>query len=149
MNDVNKVETVDHMAYLLHMATRRFRAEAEELARSEAAPLAAAQARMLDLVPADGARVTDLANAMRISKQGIGQLVSQLVSLGLVEVVQDPTDRRAKRITRTPAGDRIHELARVVIDEVEQRWSAQVGQQRYRELREVLSELVGSAGASA
>jgi DNA-binding MarR family transcriptional regulator len=138
----------DHLAYLLHAATRRLRSEGEAAGRAGGPdrrgeePLQAAQARLLDLIPDDGGRLTDLAAAMRISKQGLGQLAVQLAQGGYVELGPDPADRRARRVVRTPLGDRRQRLMRAVIGEVEQRWSEQVGPERYAVFLEVLRELV-------
>ena len=94
-------EVPGHLAYLLHMTTRRLRAEAENAAAATP-PLQAAQARLLDLIPSGGGRLTDLALKMRISKQGLGQLATSLAQAELVEILPDPADKRAKIIRRTP-----------------------------------------------
>jgi len=135
-------EQSDHMAYLLHMATRRLRAEAEAGPPEAVAPLRAAQARLLDLIPPPGGRVTDLARQMHISKQGLGQLTSQLANLGLVEVTNDPADKRAKLVRRTPTGNRTQRAMRRTIAAVEDRWADQIGHDRYATFRSALQQLV-------
>lgn len=140
----------DHLAYLLHMATRRLRAEveAEPIALGPTPQLQAAQARLLDLIPPHGGRVTDLAFAMRISKQGLGQVATQLAERGYVDVSPDPADNRAKLVRRTPLGDRIRQAMRTAIADVEQRWCSQVGTERYATFHDVLRELVALAPTS-
>lgn len=135
-------EQPDHLAYLLHMATRRLRAEAEADPSEAVPPLPAAQARLLDLIPPHGGRVTDLAREMHISKQGLGQLTTQLADLGLVEVTTDPADRRAKLVRRTPDGDRTQHTMRRTIGALEDRWAEEVGHDRYATLRSALRQLV-------
>lgn len=137
-----------HLAYLLHMATRRLRAEAEAVAAADVAPLRAAQARLLDLIPESGGRVTDLASRVRISKQGLGQLAMQLADRGLVEISPDPADRRAKIIRRTAAGEHATQVLRASIGTVEGRWRGEVGAERYITFLGVLGELVDRAPAA-
>lgn len=132
----------DHLAYLLHMATRRLRAEAEARAPGSVAPLRAAQLRLLDLVPPQGARVTDLSQRLHVSKQGLGQLVAQLADRGYVEVSHDPADRRAKLIRLTRRGASLQSTARNIVAEVEDQWRDEVGSERYAIFRAVLHDLI-------
>lgn len=140
-------EVPGHLAYLLYMTTRRLRAEAEHAAAATPA-LQAAQARLLDLIPSGGGRLTDLALKMQISKQGLGQLATALALAGLVDVLPDPVDRRAKVIRRTPAGDEVQRAMLSAIEEVERRCRAKVGDQRYETFLDVLRVFTGAGGAS-
>jgi len=135
-------EVPSHLAYLLHMATRRLRAEAENVAATTP-PLQAAQARLLDLIPSGGGRLTDLALAMRISKQGLGQLASSLAVAGLVHIAADPVDKRAKLIRRTPQGDDVKQVMLSAIEEVERRCRLAVGDERYTTFLDVLRVFAG------
>ncbi|MGH4026066.1 MAG: MarR family winged helix-turn-helix transcriptional regulator [Pseudonocardiaceae bacterium] len=138
----NSRQDIDHVAYLLHMATRRLRAEVEARVSGSVPPLRAAQARLLDLIPPDGGRATDMAVLARVSKQGLGQLVSQLAAHGYVETVPDPADRRAKLIRRTALGERAWQAIRSSLAAVEDQWRAQVGADRYATFHQVLREVV-------
>jgi DNA-binding MarR family transcriptional regulator len=137
-----------HLAYLLHRATQRLRAEGEAAHADSGPRLQAAQARLLDLIPAGGGRVTDLAGSMRISKQGLGQVAMQLAALGYVEITPDPSDKRAKMLTRTVAGERERLARRAVVDEIEDVWRAQVGAERYAVFRDVLAVVAGVDAAA-
>lgn len=128
-----------HLAYLLHRATQRLRAGAEATADGSRPRLQAAQARLLDLIPAQGGRVTDLAASMRISKQGLGQVAMQLAALGYVQIAPDPRDRRAKMLTRTATGEAERLARRAAVEEVEDAWRAEVGPERYAVFRDVLA----------
>lgn len=132
----------DHLVYLLHMAIRRLRAEAEAAGLGSVPALQAAQARLLDLIPPHGGRVTDLASAMRISKQGLGQVAKQLAAGGYVVLSPDPADKRAKLVCRTPLGDQVRQATRTIIAEVEQQWGREIGAERYATFRSVLRYLV-------
>ena len=51
-------------------------------------------------------RVTELAERVRMTKQGCGQFVTQLVETGHLAVEADPDDRRVRRVRRTAKGRR-------------------------------------------
>lgn len=46
----------------------------------------------------DGTRLTEIAQRMGLSKQAVGQLVTELESMEVLERVPDPTDGRAKLV---------------------------------------------------
>ena len=96
------------------------------------------------LIPARGGRLTDLALAMRISKQGLGQLATSLAAGGYIEMLPDPGDNRAKIIRRTPIGDELKDAMRSAIANVEQRWRTEVGDERYATLLDALQQLAGT-----
>jgi DNA-binding MarR family transcriptional regulator len=82
---------------------------------------------------------------LQVSKQGLGQLVGQLVTAGFVEIGEHAGDRRAKVVRRTPEGDRVVRGIRDLLDDVEERWRREVGAERYLVFRTVLAELVRGA----
>ena len=135
------------------MALLRARADGQPLVNANPAVLTgagsqrlnAAHFRLLDQLPPEGIRVTDLAARTRITKQALGQLVGQLAGRGFVETVPDPDDRRAKLVRCTPPGARATRRARQIIAAVEDQWRDQVGAERYAVFREVLAELVDDA----
>ena len=135
---------VNHLAYLLNRANRRLRTDA---GRPASLPdLNPAQARILDVIPDGGCRIVDLSGELRVSKQGLGQLVGQLAAGGFVVVDNDAGDRRAKIVRRTPAGDEVVRAIRALLVEVEARWRAEVGPERFAVFRSVLVDLVAGAG---
>jgi DNA-binding MarR family transcriptional regulator len=56
--------------------------------------------------PDGGMRVGDLARALGVSVGGASKLVDRVEHAGLVARQPDPVDRRAARVTLTPAGKR-------------------------------------------
>ena len=133
----------DHLAYLLNRINRRLAGEAVPPAELAAA-LTVAQARLLDVIPPSGCRIVDLSDELRVSKQGLGQIVAQLAAGGYLETVPDPADRRAKLVRRTARGDDVTRTIRALLSRVEARWRREVGAERYAVFREVLSELVAA-----
>ncbi len=75
--------------------------------------------------------VGDIANQMSISNAAASQLVDKLVHQGLVERTEDPNDRRAKRLSITPAGQRLLDLSR----EARLAWTGDVVAQLSRDRR--------------
>ena len=90
----------------------------------------------------DGIRLTELATRVGVTKQAVGQLVDDLVALGMVERVSDPADGRAKliRFSRRGYGALMHGLG--VLHELEEHLGAAVGARRMRELHRTLKLLI-------
>jgi DNA-binding MarR family transcriptional regulator len=74
-----------------------------------------------------GSRLSELADSAGMSKQAMGDLVSQCEAWGLVQREADPRDGRAKVIRFTPMGlDWLHAFERAV-QQAEAEWREQVG----------------------
>jgi DNA-binding MarR family transcriptional regulator len=144
MDDVNqRPAQPHHLAFLLNRVIRRLRDDATPPASWP--DLTAAKARLIEMVPPGGCRIVDLSGEMRVSKQGLGQLVKQLIDGGYLNESQDPGDRRARIITRTREGDRVVEQVHQISAELEARWRAEVGAKKYDVFHEVLVRLVDGA----
>lgn len=103
------------------------------------------QARVLQLIPRSGMRITDLAERARVTKQALGQFVNALQAAGLVESVPDPSDRRVRLVRRTPAGDELNDRITATLARVEAEFRAEVGERRYDTMKEVMRELGGTS----
>lgn len=95
-------------------------------------------------LPAEGRRLTDLADAADMSKQAMGELVSDLVAKGYVDRVPDPTDGRAKLIVWDDRGERAHRATMQAFARIETELAATVGRDRFEALRGELARLVGA-----
>lgn len=93
-----------------------------------------------------GARPSELAARLRISKQALNYLLGELERLGYLERRADPDDLRSKRIALTPRGIAAVGAIREAVGEVETTWAQQLGAERLDELRNLLLELNGSIG---
>jgi DNA-binding MarR family transcriptional regulator len=89
----------------------------------------------------EGARLTDLADRARITKQSVGEIVSDLEQLGYVERIPDPDDKRAKLVRLTPRGQEVQKVARATFAEIEAEWGERIGKRKVAELRATLEEL--------
>jgi DNA-binding MarR family transcriptional regulator len=88
-----------------------------------------------------GARPSELAAQRGMSKQAANYLLGQLERLGYLERRPDTGDGRSKRITLTDRGERAAYTIRDAVRDVEREWEAQLGQDRFAQLRTLLIEL--------
>ena len=88
-----------------------------------------------------GARPSELAARLRISKQALNYLLGELERLGYLEREADPDDRRSKRVALTARGIAAIGVIREAVAEMEAAWKQQLGAKRFGELRALLIEL--------
>ena len=89
----------------------------------------------------DGARPSELAARLGISKQSLNYLLRELERLGYLERRPDPDDLRGKRIFVTARGRSAIEVIRSAVTELEGEWAEQLGAQRFAQFRAALGEL--------
>ena len=89
----------------------------------------------------DGARPSELAADLGISKQALNYLLRELERLGYLERRPDPDDLRGKRVSVTPRGRAAIKVIRAAVAELEQEWAEQLGARRFAQLRSLLVEL--------
>jgi DNA-binding MarR family transcriptional regulator len=97
--------------------------------------------RVIGHVPPEGITVTDLAERVGMTKQGIGQFVTQLAESGHLAVDRDPDDRRIRIVRRTAEGDAAAHRLADLLEGLEADWANRVGTHRYNEFRAILDEL--------
>ena len=88
-----------------------------------------------------GARPSELATRLRISKQALNYLLGELERLDYLERRPDPHDLRSKRVALTPRGTSAIRVIREAVGEVETTWAQQLGSKRFSQLRNLLLEL--------
>src|SRR6266576_1260105 len=88
-----------------------------------------------------GARPSELATRLRMSKQALNYLLGELERLGYLERRPDPDDLRSKRIALTARGIAAISAIRDAVTEVETAWAQQLGPKRFAALRDLLLEL--------
>lgn len=100
------------------------------------------QLRVIGSVPADrGITIAELAERVGMTKQGIGQFVTQLTQDGYLATDSDPGDRRVRVVRRTPLGDEAIRHLALMLRGLEHEWAERVGTRRYRQFRAVLDEI--------
>src|SRR3954449_13425463 len=75
--------------------------------------------RVIGHVPPEGITVTDLAERVGMTKQGIGQFVGQLTGTGPLTVTRDDDDRRVRVVRRTPKGEESVRRISELLDDLE------------------------------
>jgi DNA-binding MarR family transcriptional regulator len=93
-------------------------------------------------LPSEGARASDMAARAGITKQSMGEVVREMVGLGLLEMRPDPEDRRAKLVTYTEAGLEIALDGRRYFSTLERRFAEEFGEHEYETTREVLQKII-------
>ena len=93
-----------------------------------------------------GDRIVDLAKRVGITKQAMGYLVNYLEARGYLQRVPHPTDGRAQLVKRTERGWEVNRLARKLVQEIQDEWAAQLGQEHMDQLITLLRELVNIIG---
>lgn len=86
-----------------------------------------------------GSRQADLARNLGVTRQAVNELVRGLERQGLVHLVSDPSDRRAKLVRPTARGRQSIGVAMEVFADLESRLESAIGDTRVGQLREILS----------
>lgn len=132
------------LAALLDVAAQgmlgEFRGELVQAGYAEIRPTHGCVFRFIEA--GEGMRLTELASYAGMTKQSVGEIVDDLVTLGYVERIPDPADRRAKLIRLTAKGAQAREVGYGLFGKIEARWAERYGEERVAELRELLEEIV-------
>ncbi len=88
-----------------------------------------------------GSRATDMADRAGITRQSMGEIIREMVGLGILEMRPDPDDRRAKLVTYTTYGLKTARAGYQHIIELEQQFAEEFGDKQYEIVRDVLERL--------
>src|SRR3954468_9271604 len=88
-----------------------------------------------------GARPSELAARLGITKQALNYLLGELERLEYLERRPDPDDLRSKRVALTARGASAIDVIREAVAEVETAWAQHLGPERFAEFRALLLEL--------
>src|ERR1700751_85076 len=91
-----------------------------------------------------GARPSELASRLRMSKQALNHLLGQLDRRGSLERRPDADDLRSKRVVLTSRGADAVYVIREAVTEIETEWEQQLGPKRFGQLHELLLDLTPS-----
>ena len=127
---------------LLDTAQRAMTAEMGRRLAAQGVSLRPAHSAVFSVLPAEGARLTLLAERAQITKQSMGELVATLVRHGILTQVPDPTDKRAKIIRYTEYGWDVVRIGEGLLRELEAELRAAVGSTALTELRDGLAAVV-------
>ncbi len=85
-------------------------------------------------------RPADLARTLGVSRQAINQVLTGMRERGLLELVPDEADRRAKRISFSEEGRGIREATLQIMTEMEAELSRRLGPDTLAQLQSVLDQ---------
>jgi DNA-binding MarR family transcriptional regulator len=97
--------------------------------------------RLLRYPGLDGVRPTALAERLGTSKQAVNPLINDLERWGYLRRGTDPTDQRGRVLSLTERGRELMTTIKELHAEIEADWEAELGQRRYRTLRDALREI--------
>lgn len=86
-------------------------------------------------------RPSELATQTRMTKQALNYLLGQLEQLGYLTRETDSNDQRSKRIRLTPKGHAASRAIYEIVQDVETDWEQQLGLRKFRQLRNLLTQL--------
>jgi DNA-binding MarR family transcriptional regulator len=133
---------IDHVGWRLWRLARRWKVEfdAEMVARGFAW-VAEARGGVIGHLRPGGLPQSALTTAMGITKQAVQQHVDDLVAEGAVERILDPNDKRGRIVRLTPRGVASIVEGNEVKRQIERRYIALVGQERFDALCQTLDDL--------
>ncbi|GAA4080248.1 MarR family winged helix-turn-helix transcriptional regulator [Nocardioides kongjuensis] len=92
-------------------------------------------------LPPEGARAADMAARAGITRQSMGEVVRDMVRLGMLEMVPDPTDGRAKLVTYTDYGRQVAQAGMDHINALDRMFRDELGEAEYEAARRVLARV--------
>ena len=93
------------------------------------------------IMGAEGERASSLAARAGITRQSMGEVIRDLVDIGILEMVPDPEDGRAKVVRYTEEGNRFTSAGFRHLRSLEDRFAEEFGAD-YEAAREVLERVV-------
>jgi DNA-binding MarR family transcriptional regulator len=133
----------EDLGYLLAKASQRFNERLQEAFAAAGFPEVRASygSVLVPLLEEDGLRMGEIARRARLSKQTMTTMVGLCERDGLVERRADPDDRRAKTVQLTAKAESFRPVVERVLGALERKHRRQLGNERFRELTEILKEL--------
>jgi DNA-binding MarR family transcriptional regulator len=131
----------DHLHRWLEAALTSVQRQLQSALAAQIERIGVRRLRVLQLVPAEGARQQELAQIAAVTKQSVAESITVLESEGLIERRPDPDDRRAWLIVPTTEGRRAQAAMDQALVEVEAQVARAVGPDRYSTFRAVLRSI--------
>jgi DNA-binding MarR family transcriptional regulator len=115
-------------------------------ARAPASRLRVSHTALFPHLDFEGRRATDLAARLGITKQAVGKLVAELAATGVVEIVPDPADGRARLVRFSRRGERALRRGLSIFAEMERELAAKLGAAELERFRRTLARIVDEFG---
>lgn len=128
--------------YLIDLLLRRFdhleTALMNNLEKNDGFKLTRQQVMFFSYLSESCARASDLARAMKISRQAVHQMVVELEKRGFVKRERDPVHGNAKIIVKTQKGNALNKAARDQLEKTERVVCEHIGKQNMDIFRNIL-----------
>lgn len=131
----------DHLPRWLEAVSRRLSADLGAQLRGQFPELRGSHRRILQMIPPEGIRITDLAALAGMTKQALGEFIDGLEQSGFVASRKHEKDGRVRIVSRTPSGDAAAEEALAAIASIAEQWRAELGADRYDAMMAALRDL--------
>lgn len=118
----------------------------EELARQGHPGARPIHGFALQAIGSHGAKVTEIASRLGVTKPAAAKTVASLEGLGYAERTEHPDDARAVLISRTDRGEDMLARSVVIFGEIRAAWAARIGAERLEQLEDDLELLTGPLG---
>ncbi|MFC9693827.1 MarR family winged helix-turn-helix transcriptional regulator [Kribbella sp. NPDC056951] len=89
----------------------------------------------------EGSRSADMAVRAGMTRQSMGELIREMVALGILEMRPDPEDGRAKLVTYSELGIRVATDGYLRLHDLEARFAEEFGPDEYAVARDVLARV--------
>ena len=140
--DDNLVDLIDHVGWRIWRLSRAWKAEFDAaMAARGHRWFAEARSNVLPHLERHGTAQSALQSRMGVTKQAVQQFVDELVADGIIERRTNPDDHRGKVIHFTRRGQRVLADANAVKVEIQSRYRAKLGAQRFAEFMACLEVL--------
>jgi len=126
---------------LVHRLNRELQQDMVDEAARQGFPSKSAYNYVFATLDRDGSRAARMAEQAGITRQSMGEVIRDMAEAGLVEMVPDPADRRAKLVIWTEAGITQGQRGFEHILELEEKFSQEIGEEDYATTRRVLARL--------
>jgi DNA-binding MarR family transcriptional regulator len=117
----------------------------QQLARAGHPDLRPVHGFALNAVAGGARTASDLARALRMTKQGAAKIVASLVDRGYLELLPVDDDARSKPLTLTTRGRSAIETSEAIQEGIERRWAAVLGDDEVQAMRRGLLDAVLAA----
>ena len=133
---------IDHVGFSLWRLARQWKLEFDaEMLRRGFPWITEARGAIIGQLRPGGLPQSALTAALGVSKQAVQQYVDDLVAEGAVERVPDPADGRGKIVRLTDRGIASINEGNIVKRQIEARYGARLGGDRFAVLKAALDEL--------
>ena len=137
------------LIYLVHNADKAFQAHMVRNAHERGRPdIKPAHNFLFAILGDDGDRAANLATRAGITRQSMGEVIRDLVDIGILEMVPDPDDGRAKIVRYTPEGKRFAGEGYLHLGDLERTFEEEFGED-YEATRQVLERVVSLLSEAA